>query len=431
MKPRLSTVTRSPSPRPATARIERPEDLPAPREATGTATHKVAPHDDDRFVVLAESMQRTFEGQRRSTRCLPYPVRKNVARLVLRGRIKSEKRTNAALRAKGFEAKDVEIVVDNKRLGSVRVYDWSAAEAVKKLATGHGNGVGTAEHARAELGLSGRSDKADTRPPVVVIHGLFGTAVNHWDMMHELRKEHPRIIAIDLPGHGDSELADGVELDAETMRQMILPALDSVIGAGETVIVYGNSLGGACAARYCAARDDRIAGVVLASPAGAFIDDRAQHSALTRFHHPGPFRTVQRWMEDLLELPNIDARSRKARTMRTVGAMAFEQLIRRPHIQSLMRSVGNDDALTPDELETIAHKTLLVWGKEDRTLPRAYLKYFRAHLTSARGDAVVEEPDDFGHYPGMYKPREMARKIVAHADAMMASPQVNVDDTEA
>jgi esterase len=49
-----------------------------------------------------------------------------------------------------------------------------------------------------------QGEPADSRPPVVLLHGLFGQARNFGGLQKSLAARGKRVIALDLRNHGDS-----------------------------------------------------------------------------------------------------------------------------------------------------------------------------------------------------------------------------------
>jgi pimeloyl-ACP methyl ester carboxylesterase len=99
--------------------------------------------------------------------------------------------------------------------------------------------------------------------PVVLIHGLHASARRNWGVpgvIDELAKDH-RVIALDLPGHGQSdkpkdERAYGVQLVEDVV--LLLDELKL-----ERAQVVGYSLGGMVAAKLAVTRPDRVSAVLL------------------------------------------------------------------------------------------------------------------------------------------------------------------------
>lgn len=90
--------------------------------------------------------------------------------------------------------------------------------------------------------------KTDDRPPLVLLHGLTYDRRQWEPLLDELAAVDPgrRVVAFDLPGHGESPRRDVYDLDevADTLHVAILAAgLDAPV-------VVGHSLGGVLATRY-------------------------------------------------------------------------------------------------------------------------------------------------------------------------------------
>src|SRR5947207_1276530 len=81
-------------------------------------------------------------------------------------------------------------------------------------------------------------------PPVVLIHGLGGSWQNWLENIPRIGQER-RVIALDLPGHGASEMP-AEEMSISRFGRCV-DALCSELDLGEVVLV-GNSMGGVTAA---------------------------------------------------------------------------------------------------------------------------------------------------------------------------------------
>ncbi len=105
-------------------------------------------------------------------------------------------------------------------------------------------------------------DAAAGRPPVVLVHGAGGTHL-HWPPQVR-RLAGARVLALDLPGHGQSAAADAATQAAssiEVKASAVLAVLDA-LGIARAVVV-GHSMGGAIALALALARPERVAGLGL------------------------------------------------------------------------------------------------------------------------------------------------------------------------
>jgi pimeloyl-ACP methyl ester carboxylesterase len=99
--------------------------------------------------------------------------------------------------------------------------------------------------------------------PVLLLSGIGGS-LEFWSNQLDVLGKSLGLIALDYPGHGLSD-GDGQVHDPDSYAAFTL-ALLTALGL-ERVVAVGNSLGGAIALRLAGLAPDRIAGMVLASPA--------------------------------------------------------------------------------------------------------------------------------------------------------------------
>ena len=101
--------------------------------------------------------------------------------------------------------------------------------------------------------------------PVVMIHGSDGTLFSFRRSIFDLASTEFRAIAVDRPGHGYSNTADGrpltISYNAESIREAV-----NRLGIKRPILV-GYSYGGAAALKWATDHPDEIAGLVLISPA--------------------------------------------------------------------------------------------------------------------------------------------------------------------
>ena len=210
-------------------------------------------------------------------------------------------------------------------------------------------------------------------PGIVLLHG-WGDSADTWrPLLAELAACRRRAIAVDLPGFGRAtQLRPGA----------ILPQLDDFAsalvqewGAGEPVVVAGNTLGGCVALRLAENPELALAGVVPVAPAG--------------LERPGWFDVVERdpIVRRLLDIPIPVPRALlgsepRAAQQRVVAAYASGRLL--PEL-----------ATAPFDLAASACPVLLVWGARDRMLPHTGARVVLDALPATR----VELIEGCGHSP--------------------------------
>jgi magnesium chelatase accessory protein len=85
-------------------------------------------------------------------------------------------------------------------------------------------------------------------PLVVLLHGT-GASAHSWSPIWPLLRQHVRLLAIDLPGHGFTRGADYAKLDLAGIAQQ-LDVLIDVIDLGSPALVAGHSAGFPLALRW-------------------------------------------------------------------------------------------------------------------------------------------------------------------------------------
>jgi pimeloyl-ACP methyl ester carboxylesterase len=103
---------------------------------------------------------------------------------------------------------------------------------------------------------------------LLLIHGM-GSASTAWSLITPELAKSFRVIHIDLPGHGLSQLEAGTEMDPHSLAEYILQELDNL--HIKKFHAVGNSLGGWIALDLAAEHPDRVLSVVGIAPAGLWL----------------------------------------------------------------------------------------------------------------------------------------------------------------
>ncbi|GAA1560109.1 alpha/beta fold hydrolase [Kribbella lupini] len=170
-----------------------------------------------------------------------------------------------------------------------------------------------------------------------------------------------RNIVIDLPGWGDSPRPATDQPLIFHAAELVSRAM-TVLGI-ERAHLVGNSYGGAVAMRVAMEYPDRVDRLVLMAPGGVLPADAP----------PWPVGLEHLFAYMAAEKPSREAMAEFVRLMVFDESLATEALIDERYASSLrshpeMQIPPNFGDLTPD-LARIAAPTLLVWGREDQTVP--------------------------------------------------------------
>jgi pimeloyl-ACP methyl ester carboxylesterase len=113
----------------------------------------------------------------------------------------------------------------------------------------------------------GEPPRGARRPPLVCIHGAGASSVVWMDTVRRLAPRR-RVVAIDLPGHGQSDLWHP---PSDVTIAMYADAVGTVCRALgiERAVLVGHSMGGQIALDAAARWPERVAGVFVVASAGA------------------------------------------------------------------------------------------------------------------------------------------------------------------
>lgn len=229
-------------------------------------------------------------------------------------------------------------------------------------------------------------------PPLVGVHGL-GMNLHVWDPVRDRLSRHHELIAVDLPGFGESRPGVG--------RRGVRPLVDALEAwldeqGLERPHLAGNSMGGRIVLELAAR--GRAASVVAISPAGfnSSLENRLiQANLMTQ-------RVLTRRVAPIADKLTSTAAGRTA--LLTVAVARPWQLTRDQAANILCdyaRAPGFRGALDdvvwgePEGLERITCPVTVLWGTRDLVLPVTGAARARERIPGAR----VERLAGLGHVP--------------------------------
>ncbi|HEY6331403.1 MAG TPA: alpha/beta hydrolase [Blastocatellia bacterium] len=217
--------------------------------------------------------------------------------------------------------------------------------------------------------------------PLLYLHSAYGE--NLWLPFHQRLSEKFRVIAPAHPGFAESE---GIE-DIDTMEDMIFHYLDFFdhIVSGPIDIV-GVSLGGWIAAEFATRYPDRVKRLVLATPAGLWMNDHPMTDMFALMRRPEKLRAVlfhdpTSYLADLL-LPTEPAEDQLAEALKAAGATA----------KLAWNPPGHNPKLA-GRLKRIKAQTMILWGDDDRLIPTPYAEEWAKYIK----DSHIVYLKDCGH----------------------------------
>ncbi len=246
--------------------------------------------------------------------------------------------------------------------------------------------------------------EAGTGEPIVMLHGLGGTKASFLPSVAALSGSF-RVIAVDMLGFGDSSKPLAASYSPPFQAHAITKLLDALELPRAHFV--GHSLGGRVAMELGFRHADRAGGLVLMTPAMAWLRERPWAPFL-RFVRPelglfqiAPRRVVDAFMRWAIPggdspwaAPAIDEFVRIFTTAR--GRAAFYAAAR--HIY-LDEPHGDNGFWT--KLETLSPESLFIWGRKDPLVSTGFMKHVEQALPAARHVEL-----DCGHLPQIEQPRQ-------------------------
>ena len=215
-------------------------------------------------------------------------------------------------------------------------------------------------------GISTHYHEAGSGPPVLLLHGS-GPGVSAWAnwrlTMPGLARNY-RVIAPDLVGFGYTERPRNVYYSLQTWIDHVWSFLDA-LGIQQTSVV-GNSLGGRIALGMAAQRPDRLHRLVLMGAPGVGMTLTDGLKAL-REYEPSKDNMRQLLLGYFAVDPAIITddlvRTRYEASVAPGAFEAYRDMFFSP------RHAGSELGITEEQVKSVATRTLLVHGREDKVVP--------------------------------------------------------------
>ena len=242
-------------------------------------------------------------------------------------------------------------------------------------------------------------ERAGDGPTMVLLHG-FASEKDVWlRFVRELPRDY-RVIALDLPGHGDSSQLADFHYDIPAIVTLVEGAIDNL--AEPPLHVAGTSLGGMVATLYTARAPERVRTLALFAPAGVYPPSPSEfQQALDR----GENLLIASSPDEFDALVDVVFYDPPPMFWPIGSALRKYAVSRSDFMGKVWSDLWTDHATVDNVLPGIELPVLLVWGKEDRVLDVSSVQVFVALLPDVQTQIV----DEAGHAVVNEKPRESAR----------------------
>ena len=240
-------------------------------------------------------------------------------------------------------------------------------------------------------------EEAGVGPPVVVMHGLFGSSTN-WRRIARALSDRHRVLSVDLRNHGRSPWA--ATMSYREMTEDVVGLLDSL--GLQKADVLGHSMGGKVAMALALTESQRVGRLIVVDIAPISYGDRFSS-----------FTQAMRGIDTMVATSRDEVQRALIQSIPDPGTVGFlmQNLVRHndqydwrinlPALSTAMSEIGS----FPPELQgrTFVGPTTLITGSrsdyvssEDRTL---FLRYFPkarfAEIRDAGHWVHADRPDEF------------------------------------
>ncbi|GAB4219380.1 MAG TPA: alpha/beta hydrolase [Spirochaetota bacterium] len=236
--------------------------------------------------------------------------------------------------------------------------------------------------------------KGDT---VLCIHG-FGGTMDHWTRFARYVTDAYRVVALDLPGFGDSSFKEGGDYSIAKQVERVHEFAHTL--KLQKFHIVGNSMGGYIAGYYAITYPDDVITLGLFAAAGVKSPNESELAKeLKKGNNPLIVEDVEsydRLMEFVFYKPIWLPGFAKQ-------YFATQAVAKKTHFQYIFKQI-HDVTLLEKYLGNIHAPTLLLWGENDRVLDVSGAYVFKEKIRNAQ--LVVFK--ECGHLPMIEKPEESA-----------------------
>lgn len=238
-------------------------------------------------------------------------------------------------------------------------------------------------------------------PTMLLVHGLSASS-QIWQHVVEDFADRYRVVAPDLPGHGESEKPDApytIDFYAGVLR-----TLARELGI-DRAIVAGSSLGGKISIELACWYPRFVQALVLAAPAAQYARGlRPFGKAIQALSRPQVMRIAldRSFDQTVFERMHVGHVVRRRLLEARFAAADFPDFAR-----AIARSVGGVLAAESQPLERLTMPVLAIWGRQDKIVPIRR----SAELVAAIPHARLRVIERCGHVSMLEHPGEFNRHL--------------------
>ncbi|XP_066287845.1 monoacylglycerol lipase ABHD6-like isoform X2 [Branchiostoma lanceolatum] len=279
----------------------------------------------------------------------------------------------------------------------LRLNKWRAGCTTKYVK------VGEQQFAYMERGRPSKN-----QPSLLFLHGFSDRKETFCEMIMHMPK-HLHVIAVDLPGHGDTGIKAKADLTVEAYAAKLHQFI-GVVGLDRSPLhLIGHSMGGGLAGCYAASYPEKMWALTMICPGGIKVPENSV--MFEKIFRGNRHVMIPETVEQAEEMFDICLYNKSLIPPKQAlkGYVDYS----RPYVNfnkelfDAMLELGQD-GLTP-YLGKIAAPTQVIWGRHDKALHISGLDVIKKKMTASLQVDIVE---DCGHTIGLEAPKKAAALLL-------------------
>lgn len=240
---------------------------------------------------------------------------------------------------------------------------------------------------------------------IVLVHGYTGSKENWLPVMGKLAENH-RVIAVDLPGWGESMPTPGADYGPVAQSRRLAAFLTAQ--QQPAALLVGHSMGGMISGLMAAEHPEQVQRIVLMSSAGVAFTENDFARLVLKGGNPFAVYETESFQDFLSTYVFADAPYVPAPI---AGAIVAQRAAKRDFEKTVFTQMrlGPEAFLLQQRLPLIKQPVGLLWCDQDRIIDPSAAAVFAKGLKKSTTRIL----DGCGHMPMMEQPEQVAEFLLA------------------
>lgn len=251
-----------------------------------------------------------------------------------------------------------------------------------------------------------RGNAKDCEVSLLLVHG-FTSDKESWCFMGKNIPKRVHIVALDLPGHGETTRKEKDDVSIESLANRVEQFAEAVGLNKRKYHIAGTSLGGFIVGIHASLFPKNLASALLICPAG--INSPIKSDMLKAFEEDEKILLLPKTTEEFIKMINFLV-FKPVKFPKFIVAGIMQARLKAQDFYYRMLEGFMDESkryLLQDKLKEIQVQMLIVWGKHDRALHVSSTDTIKKILP----DVQIDILNDCGHSISLERPRKLASII--------------------